>query len=92
MTSFLPGTIYSDFLLKAIRNHVVLGNILRVHWNPEQDVQRQYVNMYMRRRQSLASIGSEAAEDKEGEESAASLTNAIAQVKEFALIFKALNL
>ena len=57
-------------------------------------MQRQYVNMYMRRRQSLASIGSdsEAAEDKEGEESAASLTNAIAQVKEFALIFKALNL
>ena len=49
--------------------------------------------MYMRRRQSLASIGSEENEDGDGgEDSAAALSNAVAQVKEFAQLMKVLNL
>ena len=54
----------------------------------------------MRRRQSLASIGCEnsSSESDEygggggGEDSAASLSNAVAQVKEFAQLMKVLNL
>ena len=49
--------------------------------------------MYMRRRQSLASIGCEEnEEDGGGEDSAAALSNAVAQVKEFAQLMKVLNL
>ena len=53
--------------------------------------------MYMRRRQSLASIGCENSSDEEdegygGEDSAAALSNAVAQVKEFAQLMKVLNL
>ena len=54
--------------------------------------------MYMRRRQSLASIGCETSSFEEnedgggGEDSAAALSNAVAQVKEFAQLMKVLNL
>lgn len=66
---------------------------MTAHWIMEQDIQRQYVNMYMRRRLSLSSIGSEAdGEDENGEESGTLLTNAIAQVKEFAQIMKRLQM
>ena len=61
-------------------------------------MRRQYVSMYMRRRQSLASIGCEPSSsdgedaDVGGEDNAAALGNAVAQVKEFAQLMKVLNL
>ena len=49
------------------------------------------MNMYMRRRQALATIGTEA-EDRDGQENTTALVNAIAQVKVFAEIMNELNL
>ena len=70
---------------------MILTEQKREHWNGKQGVQRQYMTMYMRRRKSLASIGSED-EDRENEESEILLINAIGQVKEFAQIMRSFNL